>query len=268
VETVIESSIEYHEREEIEEEERNAGGRRSRNGDGSNDRGGGDDEEEETNDNYNDNGNDNGNGNDTPAITNSETALLRLELNDVSCSLAAGIGFGSMHAILLYGTLLASENSRPEGTLYQPSCTIMPSLMNSAFMAFWFSLLDVTWMMIAFYGMRRYKENKEYKDQQQSQHQHQQQSLLSEWSFAKNQVGGKAALTYMVVTHLIVSLITTFNVIVPVNGCVIALPLLSIVSVCIMVFSWSWFKGSFIPLKQKQRIRLVSNNTNFNNHLD
>jgi hypothetical protein len=33
---------------------------------------------------------------------------LRLELNVVSCGIAAGAGFGDVHAILLYGTLLAS----------------------------------------------------------------------------------------------------------------------------------------------------------------
>ena len=85
----------------------------------------------------------------------SETAQLRLELNDVSAGLAAGVGFGFMHTVMLYGTLLAAENSRM-GTLYQDSCTVMPSIFNSAIMAFLFGILDICWMFATFYGVRRF----------------------------------------------------------------------------------------------------------------
>ena len=70
-----------------------------------------------------------------PAL--SESARLRLELNDWACGLAAGTGFGGMHAILLYGTLLASESDNL-GTLYQSSCIGIPALVLSAMNTFMF----------------------------------------------------------------------------------------------------------------------------------
>ena len=215
------------------------------------------------------------NNNRESTTTVSESALLRLELNDISCSIAAGVGFGGMHAVLLYGTLLASEGGRL-GTLYQPSCSFMPSLINSAFMAFWFSILDVVWMMIAFYGVRVWELHLQYKQSQllsqQQQHQQGQQhtfftaynhgaAIMNEWSFAKGRVSGKAALLFMILSHLCASLTTTLNVIIPVNGCIVALPLLTFCAIWIMVMSWIYLKDNFLPESQKQRIRMA-------NHLD
>lgn len=269
VETVIEESIKSHEEEE---EERSAMLRR-RNRENHN--GTGDDEEETE-------------SRGTKQV--SESALLRLELNDVSCSIAAGVGFGGMHSVLLYGTLLASENSR-NGTLYQPSCAFMPSLANSAIMAFWFSILDVVWMMVSFYGVRVHEGHVQYKaqqaagvaaslaptGQQQPQQQRQLQSqssqqaiftaynhgaaIIDEWSFAKGRVSGKAALLFMTLTHLGASLSTTFNALLPANGCVVALPMLSFVALGIITTAWVFLKDNFLPEGQKQRIRQA-------NHLD
>eukprot|EP00547_Thalassionema_nitzschioides_P000076 CAMPEP_0194210980 /NCGR_PEP_ID=MMETSP0156-20130528/9221_1 /TAXON_ID=33649 /ORGANISM="Thalassionema nitzschioides, Strain L26-B" /LENGTH=197 /DNA_ID=CAMNT_0038938401 /DNA_START=31 /DNA_END=621 /DNA_ORIENTATION=- len=73
-----------------------------------------------------------------------ESARLRLELNDWACGVAAGVGFGGMHAMLLYGTLLASEVGNV-GTLYQLSCLGIPGLMLSAINALVFSVLDMIW---------------------------------------------------------------------------------------------------------------------------
>lgn len=203
----------------------------------------------------------------------SESSLLRLELNDVSCSVAAGIGFGGMHAVLLYGTLLASEGGRLNGTLYQASCAIMPSLINSAIMAFWFSILDIVWMMVAFYGVRMWENHLEYKLSQQQGNQNNPQNhtiftayntgaaIMNEWSFGVGRVSGKSALLFMVVSHLIASLVTTVNILIPANGCIVSLPVLAIVSVGIIATSWVFLKDAFLPEGQKQRIRLA-------NHMD
>lgn len=281
VETVIEESIKTHEEEEEERTEILRKRKRREN----------------NNNNNNSNSNNNSSDEDeeereaqgTKQV--SESALLRLELNDVSCSIAAGVGFGAMHIVLLYGTLLASENGR-NGTLYQPSCAIMPSLANSAIMAFWFSILDVVWMMVAFYGVRVWEGHVQYRSQQstgatasltpsgQQQQQQQQRQLQSqssqqailtaynhgaaiidEWSFAKGRVSGKAALLFMVLTHLGASASTTFNAMIPANGCVIALPMLSFVSLVIIATTWVFLKDNFLPEGQKQRIRQA-------NHLD
>ena len=89
-----------------------------------------------------------------------DPARLRLELNDWSSGLAAGCGFGGMHAALLYGTLLASEVGNL-GTLYQPSCDIMPSLVNAAVVAALFSICDCLWMLLTFFGMRRRRDKRD-----------------------------------------------------------------------------------------------------------
>ena len=102
------------------------------------------------------NNNNNSNNASSSISPMSETTLLRLELNDWACGLAAGVGFGGMHSLMLYGTLLASQiYDNSKGTLYQDSCSAMPSLVNSALYTFMFSLLDILFMLFVFYGMRK-----------------------------------------------------------------------------------------------------------------
>ena len=86
---------------------------------------------------------------------------------------------------------------------------------------------------------------------------------MYDWSFAKGRMSGKAALLFMVVTHLVASLTTTLNVIVPANGCLIALPLLTFVAIGITGVSWVLLKDNFLPEGQKQRIRRATDT-----HLD
>lgn len=282
VEGVIERSIVSHEQEEEEMDEIRRGRSRTRRGeshDASVDAD--DDGDEDNNGNRNNYGNGNGNDNDNERV--SESSLLRLELNDIACSIAAGTGYSGMHSVLLYGTLLASEGGRL-GALYQPSCAIMPSLINSAIMAFWFSILDIVWMMVAFYGIRMWDSHKLYQaqlqasreqggqEQLQQQQQPQQQlfnaysngaAIMNEWSFGKGRVSGKAALLFMMVSHLLASLSTTMNVIIPANGCIVTLPLLTFVSIGIIWIVWVCLKDNFLPEGQKQRIRQATSN-----HLD
>lgn len=87
----------------------------------------------------------NENVNDQPAMA----------LNDMSSALAAGTGYGFMHAVMLCGTLLASEAGDDVGTLYQDSCSDIPSVINTAMTAMMFSLLDILLMYLYFFAVRR-----------------------------------------------------------------------------------------------------------------
>jgi len=191
-------------------------------------------------------------GLDTTVPVLSETAKLRLEINDVSCGIAAGVGFGGMHTVLLYGTLLASESGRV-GTLYQPSCTIMPSLVNSAFMACMFALLDLIWMLLTFYGMRRMKGNLVGMNRSPNA-----ASSPPPGPFLLERgLSGKAALASVIVSHLAASFATAANQTLENDGCLVGLPLLALVLILTMGFFWHFCKENYLPEGQRSRIRFT-----------
>ena len=252
VETVIEKSIARHEQQERQSNARN-----------------------NSNISNNNDGNDNGNENEGP----SESQQLKLELNDVSSGIAAGVGFAFFHTVMLYGTLLASENSR-QGTLYQESCTMMPSIFNSAIMAFFFGILDMVWMLMTFYGMRRIRDYRLILAQRQqvnanastyanatinnigignSRNENVNADAL--WSVKSDKIGGNAALAFVVVTHFAAAFATVPNQTMPLNGCVVALPCLAFVTAVTVGAFWVLFKKNYLPQGQQQRIRQ-------NRHLD
>lgn len=175
-----------------------------------------------------------------------ESAKLRLELNDWACGIAAGTGFGGMHAVMLYGTLLASEAGNL-GTLYQESCPEIPSLALSALNAFFFSLLDIVWMLLTFYGMGRRK---------------QQEDMTASFAWGalmgNSKRGGDIALAIAFVTHLAAAFVTAPNGYY--GGCHISLPLLG--SMVIITFCLFWGGVSKIYLPENQRHRLGMNNNN------
>lgn len=181
----------------------------------------------------------------------SETAQLRLELNDASASIAAGVGFGFFHTVMLYGTLLASENSRM-GTLYQDSCTMMPSIFNSALMAFMFGIMDIVWMCFTFYGMRMLQAQGDAG------------RGLSSWHLGRDAIGGKVALLLVLLTHFAAALATVPNQSMKINGCVVALPSLAGVMVVTVALFWVLCKKNFLPSSQELRIRQARSSS----HLD
>lgn len=194
----------------------------------------------------------------------SETDQLKLELNDTASGIAAGVGYAFFHTVMLYGTLLASENSRM-GTLYQDSCTFMPSIFNSALMAFMFGILDIVWMLFTFYGMRRYKEFKERNgvgrrgsSSSRNEPVNGRGSTDFDWSFQINQLGGKMALAIMVATHFAAAFATLPNQTFALNGCVVALPSLAFVTIVTCFIFWFYCKKNYLPQGQQQRIRLAS----------
>eukprot|EP00978_Attheya_sp_CCMP212_P023448 scaffold71857_cov54-Attheya_sp.AAC.1 len=181
-------------------------------------------------------------------VTMNESAQLRLELNDVSCGLAAGTGFGGMHAIMLYGTLLASEQ-RSLGTLYQPGCSFMPSLVNSALMAFLFSLLDIVLMLFTFYGMRRRLQNEES------------HSLNFGWGtlIGDSKQGGLTAIGITVIAHLGAAFATVPNR--ADDGCLVALPLLFGIVVITAVVFMGGVSSHYLPVEQQRRMESRQNTT-------
>ena len=182
----------------------------------------------------------NANDNDDNAAW-TDSARLRLELNDWSCGLAAGTGFGGMHALLLYGSLLASEAGNL-GTLYQESCPSMPSLLLSAFNAFFFSILDVLWMLLTFFGMRRrlagYRNDAE---------QHGWGAMLG-----NDRTAGTNALIIAFVSHGVATYCTTLNG--STFGCAFSLPLLGLVTLGTFGIFWVGASRIYLPLSQRRRV--------------
>jgi len=170
----------------------------------------------------------------------SETSRLRLELNDWVSGVAAGTGFAGMHAIMLYGTLLASEGGNI-GTLYQDSCPAVPSIVQSAITAFFFSIADVIWMLLTFFGMRRrrmYPANGE---------DFQPLFVSKVWGalLDNGRFGGNMALLATLVSHSAAALVTTFNM--TDNGCVLSLPLLGAVVVLVALFFRGGLSRIYLP---------------------
>ena len=66
---------------------------------------------------------------------------------------AAGVGFGTMHAIIMFGSVLAA--SEGPATLYEDSCVGVPMLLLYAVLALAFLMLDIMLMCILFHADRR-----------------------------------------------------------------------------------------------------------------
>lgn len=170
-----------------------------------------------------------------------ESARLRLELNDWACGVASGVGFGGMHVILLYGTLLASEVGNV-GTLYQLSCLGIPGLMLSAINALAFSVMDMVWMFFTFFGMRLRKSGAAVSSISTS--------FGSYLGYSRS--SGNKALGVSFVTHLAAAFSTMPNSFQ--GGCKISLPLLlSVVVFTLFVFRAGVY-NIYLPPNQRRRV--------------
>ena len=169
-------------------------------------------------------------------------ARLKLELNDVASGLAAGIGFGGMHAILFFGSLLASE-SATIGVLYQPSCPSVPTLAVSSINAFCFFFLDLAWMLFTFFGVRRRvifpRGGGSLNDLNPR---HRQYGSF----FGNTRMGGNMSLLTVLVSRFFAAGFTTFNVY---NyGCNFSLPLLAATTICVCALFMSGVSKIYRPL--------------------
>mmetsp|Transcript_10769 Transcript_10769/g.23865 ORF Transcript_10769/g.23865 Transcript_10769/m.23865 type:complete len:365 (-) Transcript_10769:209-1303(-) len=227
------------------------------------------------------NNNSNSNDNNNVSDAHAETNALQLQLNDLSCSLASGCGYALLHSLFLYGTLLASESGESNsyndgvysggggstghgGTLYQESCGGMPSLINGALIACMFSILDVMWMMLCFYGMRRRSLSQtnstttsDSNTMTESSSSGTMQSIfqgLTCQGLNDSPSGGNAAIVLVTMTHLAASLVLAPNAYE--DGCKISLPLLGGVVVWVgLMLRRVMTKGKFLPEDQRRRIQ-------------
>mmetsp|Transcript_499 Transcript_499/g.1099 ORF Transcript_499/g.1099 Transcript_499/m.1099 type:complete len:358 (-) Transcript_499:311-1384(-) len=166
----------------------------------------------------------------------------RLTLNDAACGLAAGVGFGGLHAILLFGSLLASETS-DAGIMYQPSCPKVPSLTVSSLNTFCFFFLDLFWMLFTFFGMRRrvlFPRGG---------------GALSDINplsrpfgqyFGNTRTAGNQALLVVLITHALAAGFTTFNAFQ--YGCVFSLTTLPVLTIVVAYVFWSGISKIYLPL--------------------
>lgn len=76
-----------------------------------------------------------------------------LPLNDMTTSLAAGLGFGTMHALMMAGSLIAASGG--EGTLFEDSCPHIPLVLTVALTALGFTVLDIIFMILGFLAERK-----------------------------------------------------------------------------------------------------------------
>eukprot|EP00934_Nitzschia_sp_Nitz4_P008572 Nitzschia sp. Nitz4//scaffold15_size197535//182193//183245//NITZ4_001610-RA/size197535-processed-gene-0.35-mRNA-1//1//CDS//3329537811//8562//frame0 len=171
-----------------------------------------------------------------------ESAKLKLALNDSASSLAAGTGFGGMHAIMLFGSLLASETA-DFGVLYQPSCPYLPSLFVSGINTFLFFFLDLFWMQFTFFGIRRRIIFPRGGGTLRDMGPNRRRSFGAYYGNTRS--GGNAALLTVLISHFIASGCTTFN-----NmqyGCAFSLSLLPVVVLIVAYLFWSGVSKVFLP---------------------
>ena len=173
----------------------------------------------------------------------SQVAKLKLELNDAACGIASGVGFGGMHAVMLYGTLLASEMSNDIGVLYQESCPALPSLAVSAIHCFCFSILDIFWMLLTFFGMRRrlmYHRGERPPNHVLRQYEGQAGAYLG-----STREGGNMALLTVLVTHLLASILTTADYFR--FGCIVSLPATGAMVLVVAYWFWAGVGRIYMP---------------------
>mmetsp|Transcript_9524 Transcript_9524/g.23370 ORF Transcript_9524/g.23370 Transcript_9524/m.23370 type:complete len:336 (-) Transcript_9524:304-1311(-) len=181
-------------------------------------------------------------GNTSSTDDSVQASKNRLLLNDTACGLAAGVGFGGMHAALMFGSLIASESS-DTGILYQPSCPKVPALTVSSLNTFCFFFLDIFWMLFTFFGMRRrilFPRGG---------------GALSDINplsrnfgtyFGNTRMGGNNALLTVLITHACATGFTTFNSFQ--YGCVFSLTLLPLLTLIVAYVYWSGISKIYMPL--------------------
>jgi hypothetical protein len=183
----------------------------------------------------------NANENDSQA-TDVSAAKLKLELNDAASGLAAGVGFGGMHSILFFGSLLASE-AGTIGVLFQPSCPYVPTLAVSALNCACFFFLDVVWMLLTFFGVRRRKIFPRGGGNLNDMNPRHRQSGSY---FGNTRMGGNMALLTVLISHLFAAGFTTMNAY---NyGCNFSLPLLFITTLVVGYLFKAGVSKIFKPL--------------------
>ena len=122
-------------------------------------------------------------------------------LSDLTSSISAGVGYAAMHSLTTYGSILGSAFG--PATYFSDRCSFMSVFVNSAWLAFSFSVIHVALMVIFFDAFRRH-------------------------SVVKRLV--------VFVLHLAASFFTLINQVD--SGCTISIPVLIVFSVLTLFITW------------------------------
>jgi Aph-1 protein len=195
--------------------------------------------------------------------TELSAAKLKLELNDVASGLAAGIGFGGMHALLMYGSLLASE-AADMGVLYQPSCPYLPSLIVSSVNSFVFFFLDIFWMLLTFFGMRRRLIFPRGGGTIHDMGPNRTRSFGGYYGNTRS--GGNSALLTILISHFAASGFTTFNLFQ--YGCAFSMSLVPVVLLVVGYLYWSGVSKIYNPLPNSNIRLSLPASFSYGSHID
>ncbi|GLE00626.1 hypothetical protein PINS_up009383 [Pythium insidiosum] len=88
------------------------------------------------------------------AVQKVTTATHQLPLNDITSSLAGGVGFSLMHSLMMYGSVVASSTGS-RGAAFSSSCESIPLILSGALSTLALTVMDVALMVIAFQGYRK-----------------------------------------------------------------------------------------------------------------
>ncbi|RLN53645.1 hypothetical protein BBJ28_00010711 [Nothophytophthora sp. Chile5] len=88
------------------------------------------------------------------AVAAVTTSAHQLPLNDITSALAGGVGFSVMHALLMFGSLVASSTGS-RGAAFSASCESIPLVFSAAISALALTVMDVALMVVAFDGYRK-----------------------------------------------------------------------------------------------------------------
>eukprot|EP01041_Mallomonas_annulata_P006957 gene6957-14124_t len=126
-------------------------------------------------------------------------------LNDISSSIASGVGFGAMHSLMMFGSVLAASNG--SGDLFVDSCPDIPLILSTSLIALAFSALDCVLMCMMFMA-----EKLQY---------------------------SKTIIVLACLLHFTASCSTLANT--NEHGCLVSLPLVyTVVAVSICLLIWMW----------------------------
>ncbi|CAH0473102.1 unnamed protein product [Peronospora belbahrii] len=88
------------------------------------------------------------------AVKRVTTSSHQLPLNDITSSLAGGVGFSLMHALLMFGSLVGSSTGL-RGAAFSSSCEYIPLIFSAALSTLALTVHDIALMVIAFHGYRQ-----------------------------------------------------------------------------------------------------------------
>lgn len=136
-------------------------------------------------------------------------------------------------------------------------------------MAFCFGILDLVWMLLTFYGMRRIKDDRSFlrtvqqlgvgigSRNEDNRGRNRRDGGIQQWTIQRNHLGGKSALALVLLTHFAAAFATLPNQTMPLNGCIVALPSLAVITI-LTVLAFGYFcKKHYLPREQQQRIQMA-----------